>query len=52
MTAPKPRRGIDPRGPRFSAGVTAILFLVVIALALLGFELAALLLSIFNAELS
>lgn len=49
MTTPGPRRGIDPRGPRFSAGVTAILFLVVIALALLGLELAALLLAIFNA---
>ena len=28
-------KGIDPRGPRFTAGVTAILLLVVIALALL-----------------
>lgn len=27
--------GIDPRGPRFTAGVTAVLLLVVIALALL-----------------
>jgi hypothetical protein len=33
-TAPA-SRGIDPRGPRFTAGVTAILLLVVIALALL-----------------
>ncbi len=29
------QQGIDPRGPRFTAGVTAILLLVVIALALL-----------------
>ena len=29
------RQGIDPRGPRFTAGVTAILLLVVIALSLL-----------------
>lgn len=49
MTAPSAPRGIDPRGPRFSAGVVAVLFLVVIALALLGFGLAALILSIFNA---
>jgi len=33
--AAKPgQKGIDPRGPRFSAGVTAVLLLVVIALAL------------------
>lgn len=49
MTAPSTPRGIDPRGPRFTAGVTAILFLVVIALALLGFDTAALVLAIFNA---
>jgi hypothetical protein len=49
MTTDAPARGIDPRGPRFSAGITAILFLVVIALALLGFETAALVLSIYNA---
>lgn len=49
MTAPSTPRGIDPRGPRFSAGVTAILFLVVIALALLDFGTAALILSIYNA---
>jgi hypothetical protein len=48
MTADAPR-GIDPRGPRFSAGITAILFLVVIALALLEFGTAALVLSIYNA---
>lgn len=28
--------GIDPRGPRFSAGITAVLLLVVIALGLSG----------------
>jgi hypothetical protein len=33
-TRPAPQ-GIDPRGPRFTAGVTAVLLLVVIALALL-----------------
>lgn len=49
MTASSTSRGIDPRGPRFSAGVTAILFLVVIALALLDFGTAALILSIYNA---
>jgi hypothetical protein len=48
MTVDAPR-GIDPRGPRFSAGITAILFLVVIALALLEFGTAALILSIYNA---
>lgn len=42
-------RGVDPRGPRFSAGITAILFLVVIALALLSFGTAALILAIYNA---
>ncbi len=42
MTAPAgpsadiARPGIDPRGPRFGAAITAVLFLVVIALALLG----------------
>lgn len=36
MTAPPPRTGVDPRGPRFGAAITAVLFLVVIALALLG----------------
>jgi hypothetical protein len=52
------RPGIDPRGPRFTAGVVAVLFLVVIALALVGGTPAtlaeravqpALLLSVFNA---
>ena len=33
--AAKPgQRGIDPRGPRFSAGITAVLLLVVIGIAL------------------
>lgn len=49
MTGDATLRGIDPRGPRFSAGITAILFLVVIALALLGFGTAALILAIYNA---
>lgn len=50
MTAPAATRpGIDPRGPRFSAGITAVLFLVVIALALLGLSYAALGLSIYLA---
>jgi hypothetical protein len=47
--APALRTGIDPRGPRFTAGVTAVLFLVVIALALLGLDTAALALAIVNA---
>lgn len=34
-TSEPERKGIDPRGPRFTAGVTAVLLLVVIALALL-----------------
>lgn len=52
MTAPAPAAapatttGIDPRGPRFSAGITAVLFLVVIGLALAGLALPALVLSI------
>jgi hypothetical protein len=33
--------GIDPRGPRFSAGITAVVVLVVIGLALAGFGVAA-----------
>ena len=35
-------RGIDPRGPRFAAGIVAVTFLVVIALALLGLRTPAL----------
>jgi hypothetical protein len=49
MTGDATPRGIDPRGPRFSAGITAILFLVVVALALLGFGTAAVILAIYNA---
>ena len=33
--------GIDPRSPRFGAGITAVLLLVVIGLALSGADLAA-----------
>jgi hypothetical protein len=36
--------GIDPRSPRFGAGITAVLLLIVIALALSGAQLAALIL--------
>jgi len=43
--AAKPgQKGIDPRGPRFSAGITAVLLLVVIGIALstpLGADVAA-----------
>lgn len=46
MTSTPTRPGIDPRGPRFSAGLTAVLFLVVIALALLGLGIPALVLAI------
>ncbi|TPW77679.1 DUF4395 domain-containing protein [Schumannella soli] len=41
---PGPAGGIDPRGPRFGAAITAVLLLVVIALALSGAALAATLL--------
>jgi len=34
MTASSPSRGIDPRSPRFGAGITAVLLLVVIGLVL------------------
>jgi hypothetical protein len=60
MTAPTPTAtpatGIDPRGPRVVAGLVAITFLVVIALALLGldtpgFAIAALVLAIYSAAL-
>jgi hypothetical protein len=55
-SAPTASRGIDPRGPRFVAGIVAIKFLVVIALALLGldnpgFAIAALVLAIYNAAI-
>lgn len=36
------QQGIDPRGPRFGAGITAVLLLIVIGLALGGLELPAL----------
>ena len=36
-----PASGIDPRSPRFGAGITAVLLLVVIGLALSGAEAAA-----------
>lgn len=39
-TAPQPP-GIDPRAPRFGAGITAVLLLVVIGLALGGASVAA-----------
>jgi len=47
MTQPNPtaaakRSGIDPRGPRFGAAVTAVVLLVVIFLALVGASVAAL----------
>lgn len=34
-------KGIDPRGPRFSAGITAVLLLLVIGLGLAGATLAS-----------
>jgi hypothetical protein len=40
-TATKQAKGIDPRGPRFSAGITAVLLLVVIGLGLSGATLAS-----------
>lgn len=42
MTAQPLGTGIDPRGPRFGAAITAVLFLVVIAFALLGVTWVAL----------
>ncbi|TFD92658.1 DUF4395 domain-containing protein [Cryobacterium lactosi] len=47
MTQPHPvaaakRPGVDPRGPRFGAAVTAVVLLVVIFLALVGASVAAL----------
>ena len=41
-------QGIDPRGPRFGAGITAVLLLVVIGLSLAGLVLPALI--IFGAQ--
>ncbi|MES1212878.1 MAG: DUF4395 domain-containing protein, partial [Leifsonia sp.] len=40
--------GIDPRGPRFGAGITAVLLLVVIGLSLGGLTIPALI--IFGAQ--
>lgn len=36
-----PKHGIDPRGPRVGAGITALVVFVVVALGLLGFTVAA-----------
>lgn len=38
------QQGIDPRGPRFGAGITGVLLLVVIALELTGLTIPALVL--------
>ena len=40
------QQGIDPRGPRFGAGITAVLLLIVIGLSLGGLELPALIIFI------
>ncbi len=40
-TSVAPAFGIDPRSPRFGAGITAVLLLVVLFLALTGLEVAA-----------
>lgn len=37
----EPTKGIDPRGPRVSAGITGIVVLVVVALGLVGLTTAA-----------
>lgn len=42
MSTPTP--GIDPRGPRFGAGITAVLLLVTLGLELSGAHIAALVL--------
>lgn len=42
MNAPhEPVKGIDPRGPRVSAGITGLVVLVVVALGLVGLMTAA-----------
>jgi hypothetical protein len=41
VTNPTPPHGIDPRGPRFGAAITAVLLLVVIGLSLSGAWIAA-----------
>jgi hypothetical protein len=49
-TATTPAKtGIDPRGPRVTAGITAVIFLVIIGLALAGVGIPALVLSIAQA---
>jgi hypothetical protein len=40
QTAPTAPRGIDPRGPRFAAGITSVLLLVATFLALVGVSTA------------
>jgi len=42
MSQPDATRGIDPRSPRFGAGITAVLLLVTIFLGLTGASVAAL----------
>lgn len=42
MSQPEPRQQIDPRSPRFGAGITAVLLLVTIYLGLTGLGAAAL----------
>jgi hypothetical protein len=44
LVAQPGQAGIDPRGPRFGAGITAVLLLVVIGLSLGGATLAAIIL--------
>lgn len=44
MSAPATASGIDPRGPRFGAAITAVLLLVTIALALGGAAIPSILL--------
>jgi hypothetical protein len=45
------RRGIDPRGPRYSAAITSVLLLVVVVLGVGGLEQAALVLLVALAAL-
>ena len=39
-TVPTPPHGIDPRGPRFAAGITSLLLLVAVFLSLIGQQTA------------
>lgn len=39
-TPPAPARGIDPRGPRFAAAITAVLLLIDVLLGLVGLAVA------------